>query len=231
MGFQDEVWWSRVTQPTVRAWTDKDEVLSLVEQTRAKDDPDPKALACYGLLVAWPAAVDTLPQQVWLRFVEHRPVSPLTTQYLAWCCAKLEKVGKTALILIWDNASWHISKEVRSWIKAAINRSGGKDRGCESFPATCPAKVPGSIALSPTGCTLSARLSNPLACSRLKKSPIGSVPTLLATICLSLRSPKRCPDSALVPILSNKKAPPPHADEAAVSRLRIANKQVAHLFD
>ena len=33
LGFQDEVWWSRVTQPHVRAWSEEDAVLRLVEQT------------------------------------------------------------------------------------------------------------------------------------------------------------------------------------------------------
>ncbi len=64
LGFQDEVWWSRVTQPNVHAWAEEDAGLRLVAQTTAKDDPDPKALACYGLLVACPAAPETLPEQV-----------------------------------------------------------------------------------------------------------------------------------------------------------------------
>jgi hypothetical protein len=44
-------------------------------------------------------------QRVWLRFVEGRPVSPITTQFLGWCCDKLAAEGKKALLLIWDNAS------------------------------------------------------------------------------------------------------------------------------
>jgi transposase len=117
LGFEDEVWWSRLSQPTLRTWMDKGEALRLVEQTIAKADPDPKALACYGLLVSCPAAPATLPEQVWLRFVENRPVSPLTTRYLAWCCEKLAAVGKKALLLIWDNASWHRSHAVRRWLR------------------------------------------------------------------------------------------------------------------
>ncbi len=85
-----------MTQPNLHVWAEADEVLRPVEQAAAKNDPDPKALACYGLLVSCPAAPDTLPEQVWLRFVENRPVSAVTTQYLAWCCEKLEQVGKTA---------------------------------------------------------------------------------------------------------------------------------------
>lgn len=136
------MWWSRVTQPNLRAWTDKDEVLRLVEQTTAKDDPDPKALACYGLLVSCPAAPETLPQQVWLRFIENRPLSPVTTHYLAWCCEKLDKLGKTALILIWDNASWHISKEVRTWIKAHNRLVRQQGNGVRIVACYLPSKSP-----------------------------------------------------------------------------------------
>jgi len=113
LGFQDEVWWSRLTQPSLYAWAEEGEALRLIEQTAVKGDPDRKALACYGLLVSCPAAPETLPEQVWLRFVEKRPVSAVTTKYLAWCCEKLQRLDKKALLMVWDNASWHVSKEVR----------------------------------------------------------------------------------------------------------------------
>jgi hypothetical protein len=142
LGFQDEVWWSRVTQPNVHAWAEEDAVLRLVEQTTAKDDPDPKALACYGLLVSCPAAPETLPEQVWLRFVAHRPVSPVTTQYLAWCCEKLEKLDKTALIMIWDNASWHISKAVRTWIRTHNRAVRQQGKGVRIIAFYLPSKSP-----------------------------------------------------------------------------------------
>ena len=51
LGFQDEVWWSRLALPALSSWAEPDQPLRLVEQAVAKDDPDPKALACYGLLV------------------------------------------------------------------------------------------------------------------------------------------------------------------------------------
>jgi transposase len=88
----------------------------LVEQTVAQDDPDPKALACYGLLLrATPTAADAA-DQMWLRFVDGRPVSSVTIAYLNWCCRKLHAAGKEALFLIWDNAPWHVSQQVRAWI-------------------------------------------------------------------------------------------------------------------
>ena len=77
-----------------------------MEQTRAKDDPDPKAVAGYGLLVRDPI---TCAEDIWLRFVDGRPVSGITTEFVDWCCAKLELMGKRAFLRVWDNASWHIS--------------------------------------------------------------------------------------------------------------------------
>jgi hypothetical protein len=119
------VWWRRIAPPAVRAWTATGRPLRLVE--RAVACGEPKALACYGLLVrSWPAAA--APEEaLWLRFVDGRPVSAVTTQYLAWCCAKLAAAGKRALVLVWDNASWHGSKEVRTLIvrhNRAVKRAG-----------------------------------------------------------------------------------------------------------
>ena len=139
LGFEDEVWWSRVSQPSVSAWTPTGRPLRLVEQSVAKDDPDPKALACYGLLVR---QADGAPDQLWLRFVDGRPVSALTTQFLDWCCARLAALGTTALLLVWDNAAWHLSREVRTWIRGH-NRRVKQDRcGVRILPCFLPKKSP-----------------------------------------------------------------------------------------
>jgi hypothetical protein len=54
--------------------------------------------------------------RTWIRFVDGRPLSSITTSFLQWSVRKLEGVGKKILVLIWDNASWHVSKEVRRWL-------------------------------------------------------------------------------------------------------------------
>ena len=110
MGFADETWWSRLAQPALHSWT-AGQPLRLVEQVCPKGDPDPKALCCYGLL-----RPDT--NEVWLRFVDGRPVSHVTTAFLAWVCERLAREHTRVLVLIWDNASWHLSQEVRHWIRA-----------------------------------------------------------------------------------------------------------------
>jgi DDE superfamily endonuclease len=99
----------------------------LIEQAVAKDDPDPKALACYGLLLRPNPATEDAADQMWLRFVDGRPVSSVTVAYLDWCCRKLHAAGKDALCLIWDNAPWHVSQHVRAWIRG--HNRGVKQRG------------------------------------------------------------------------------------------------------
>jgi len=86
----------------------------LQELERERDDTEPAALCCYGLLRA-----DN--EQMLLRFVENRPVSAVTTSYLGWLSEKLAAEGKKVLVLVWDNASWHRSKIVGAWI-AGHNR-------------------------------------------------------------------------------------------------------------
>jgi transposase len=116
--------------------------LRLVEQTVAKDDPDPQALACYGLLVRWATPAGSGHEETWLRFVAGRPVSGSTTQYLAWCCTKLRAARKEALLLIWDNAPWHVSHQVRAWSRA--HNRAVKQRGSGVRILTCylPSKSP-----------------------------------------------------------------------------------------
>jgi len=138
LGFEDEVWWSRLSQPSVSAWTPTGRPLRLVEQSVANDDPDPKALACYGLLLR---SADG-PDRMWLRFVDGRPVSAITTQFLDWCADRLAASGKTALLLVWDNAAWHRSKEVRAWIRAHNRQVKHQRRGVRILPCFLPTKSP-----------------------------------------------------------------------------------------
>jgi hypothetical protein len=131
-----------VTQPNLHAWADAAAAVRLIEQESPKDDPDPKALACYGLLISCPAAPASLPEQVWLRFVDGRPISAVTTQYLTWCCNRLAQIGKTALLMVWDNASWHISKAVRTWIKTHNQQVRQSSQGVRILVCHLPTKSP-----------------------------------------------------------------------------------------
>jgi DDE superfamily endonuclease len=142
LGFEDETWWSRLAQPALHAWAEPGRPLRLVEQAIAKDDPDPKALACYGLLVRWAESDGGRHEEAWLRFVDGRPVSAITTRFLAWCCAKLQTLGKTALLLVWDNAPWHVSLAVRGWIRDHNRRVKQAGAGVRIVNCYLPIKAP-----------------------------------------------------------------------------------------
>ena len=68
VGFLDECWWSRVALPTLEQLERGGRAPSPPPTSVAKDDPEPKAISCYGLY---------LPEieRTWLRFVDGRPVS------------------------------------------------------------------------------------------------------------------------------------------------------------
>ena len=139
LGFADETWWSRFARPHLHAWADDAEgPLRLVEQDVPKADPDPKALAGYGVLLRQIGE----PERVWLRFVDGRPVSAITEQFLAWCCMRLQEAGVRVWVLIWDNASSHVSKRVRAWIRAHNRTVKQTGQGVRIVPCYLPIKSP-----------------------------------------------------------------------------------------
>ncbi len=123
-----------MAQPALSAWTARGEQLRLTTRAAARADPDPQALACYGL---WLPAQE----RMFLRFVKGRPVSPVTCAFLAWVAEQLAADGVRALVLIWDNASWHISREVRTWLRQH-NRRVKAAGGCRLLVGRLPSKSP-----------------------------------------------------------------------------------------
>jgi transposase len=62
--------------------------------------------------------------------------------FLAWAAEQLAADGVRVLALVWDNASWHISREVRAWIgthNRVVKQAG---RGCRLLICRLPSKSP-----------------------------------------------------------------------------------------
>jgi hypothetical protein len=135
LGFQDECWWSRSSEPLLHAWCADGEAVRLGEKAAAVPKGEPKALACYGLLRADTGAM-------LLRFAAGRPVSELTEAYLEWVCQALAATGKRALLLVWDNAPWHTSGRVRAWIRAHNRRVKRDRQGVRLVVCWLPTKSP-----------------------------------------------------------------------------------------
>jgi hypothetical protein len=122
-----------LAQPDLHTWAGA-RPLRLCQLERPAGDQEPKALSCYGLLRAGTGGM-------LLRFVQGRPVSQVTEDFLAWVCRRLAAEGKRALLLVWDNASWHISQRVRAWIKAH-NRQAKAEGGVRIVACRLPSKAP-----------------------------------------------------------------------------------------
>ena len=136
------MWWSRFALPHLYAWQSKGHPVRLVEQSWQKGDPDPKALACYGVLWQKGSPDDPDRSEIWLRFVTGRPVSAITIQFLESCCERLAAQGKRKWLLIWDNASWHISKMVRQWIREHNQQVTRTGKGVRILPFLLPTQSP-----------------------------------------------------------------------------------------
>ncbi len=118
----------------MHAWTAEGQPLRLVEQVVPRAAPDPEARSCYGRRRA-----DT--GRMMARFVAGRPVSQVTEDDLAWVCERLAVEGKKALLLVWGNAAWHVSRRVRAWIKAH-NRQARRNGGVRIVVCLLPVKSP-----------------------------------------------------------------------------------------
>jgi hypothetical protein len=92
-------------------------------------------LACYGLWL--PAR-----ERMLLRFVDGRPVSPATCAFLAWAAERLAAEGVRVLALVWDNASWHISREVRDWTRMHNREVKRTGQGCRLLICRLPSRSP-----------------------------------------------------------------------------------------
>jgi transposase len=75
-------------------------------------------------------------------------VSHVTTALLGWLCERLARERKQVLVLIWDNASWHRSREVRHWVRAWHQRAK-QAGGIRLLVCRLPGKSPGLNPLEP----------------------------------------------------------------------------------
>jgi transposase len=85
--------------------------------------------------------VTTTPQML-LRFVEGRPVSAVTIAFLDWACAQVQAQGIGVWVLVWDNAPWHRSKAVRSWIRQHNQQVKATGQGVRILPCFLPSQSP-----------------------------------------------------------------------------------------
>ena len=114
VGFCDECWWSRVALPTLRAGARKAFHFVSFNGRSPKTIPSRRPS---------PATDSTCTRSVTLGCASWMAGrQQYNTPFLEWSRREaLEEIGKKVLLLIWDNASWHVSKEVRRWLYGKLS--------------------------------------------------------------------------------------------------------------
>jgi transposase len=106
---EDESWFSRFAQPAAHAWALPGEALHLVQREPKRGEGE-KALSCFG-------ARRQDNQQVYLYFSHGQPNSEHMWVFIIALLAVARQEGKSVVVIIWDNASWHISQRIREWTR------------------------------------------------------------------------------------------------------------------
>jgi hypothetical protein len=183
-------------QSTPHALEDDCQPLRPIKRKSPRDNPDPKARACYGLWVSCPVVPESSPEQVRLRFVDGRPVGG-TTQDLACYCDNLEQPGRKALPRSGSTPPGRSAKRRASGPKRTTDECASRPRARVSALATCPARAHGSTRLGPTGSMASVIPLNRPVCLWQRNWPSGPAAILRARMSRTLRSPINRLDYAL----------------------------------
>ena len=116
---EDECWFSRFAQPQAHAWAADNQALHLVEREPQRGEKQ-KALACFG-------AVRQDTDEVLLYFSEGQPNSLQQWLFIVGLLAVARQEGKQVLVIIWDNASWHKSKDLQCWLRSYNQQAKAHD--------------------------------------------------------------------------------------------------------
>jgi transposase len=130
-------------------------------ETETDGDPtakaEPQAICCYGLSLepkkVSPSENESEKAEMWLRFVEGQAVSAMTIAYLEWVAKGLAARGEKVLVMFWDNATWHRSKQVRNWFKSHNQKARTEQKAGRAavriIPCYLPVKSPWLNAIEP----------------------------------------------------------------------------------
>jgi hypothetical protein len=130
----------------MHVWSDTEPPFRLRDKQADVPKGESKALSCYGLWLPNLGAAG----RMLLRFVEGRPVSALTEAYLEWVSQVLHADGQQALLMVWDNASWHVSQQVRAWLREHNRQvKCGEKEGVRIVVCALPTRSPWLNAIEP----------------------------------------------------------------------------------
>ena len=106
--------------------------------------------------------------------------------------------GISGLLLIWDNASWHKSQQVRDWLGLHNRTVKQTGEGVRIVACLLPSKSPWLNPIEPSGCMANGRSRSQTACSAPTNWRHGSTPIMDVRPKLIWSCPKRLLDSQVL---------------------------------
>jgi transposase len=131
---QDECWFSRFAQPQMHAFAAAENNFRLVQREPQKGEPD-KAIACYG-------AVCDETKERFFCFADGQPNSEKSIAFLSTLLAVAKERSQRVLVVIWDRASWHLSKKTTKWIRQHNRQAKQEEQGVRLLACLLPSKSP-----------------------------------------------------------------------------------------
>jgi transposase len=131
---QDECWFSRFVQPQMHAFAVAENHLRLVQRVPQKGETD-KAIACYG-------AVCDQTKERFFCLADGQPNSEKSIAFLSTLLALAKERNQRVLVVIWDRASWHMSKTVIRWVHQHNQQVKQAKHGTRLLTCLLPSKSP-----------------------------------------------------------------------------------------
>lgn len=150
---QDESWFSRFKQPKMHAFAKKDEPLRLVERQPQLDETD-KAIACFG-------AVCHETKERFFYFADGQPNSEKTILMLQALIEVAHSRHKQVLVIIWDRATWHKSKRLKTWVHSHNQQVKKEPDGVRLLLCLLPSKSPWLNPMEPIWLHAKRKVSEP----------------------------------------------------------------------
>jgi hypothetical protein len=131
---QDECWFSRFAQPQMHTFAEAEDNLHLVQREPERGEVD-KAIACYG-------AVCDQTKERFFSFADGQPNSEKSIAFLATLLAVAKERCQRVLVVIWDRATWHTSKQVIRWVRQQNRQAKQEEDGVRLLTCLLPTKSP-----------------------------------------------------------------------------------------
>jgi transposase len=108
--------------------------LRLVQRGPEKGESD-KAIACYG-------AVCDQTKEHFFCFADGQPNSEKSIAFLSTLLAVAKARCQRVLVVIWDRATWHLSKKLIRWVRQHNRQAKQEDQGVRLLTCLLPTKSP-----------------------------------------------------------------------------------------